>query len=74
LNRNPPPRDPSSGGGAKEQAMVSTEPELDAEGRPRHDDPRDHSRPIAPERKKAWLPWLLAAVAIVIGLVMVMGP
>jgi hypothetical protein len=54
--------------------MVSTEPELDAEGRPRHDDPRDHSRPIAPERKKAWLPWLLAAVALVIVLVLVMGP
>ena len=54
--------------------MVSTEPELDAEGRPRHDDPRDNDRPIAPERKKAWLPWLLAAVAIVVVLVLVMGP
>jgi hypothetical protein len=54
--------------------MVSTEPELDAEGRPRHDDPRDHSRPIAPERKKAWLPVVLALVAIVIALVVVMGP
>jgi hypothetical protein len=54
--------------------MVSTEPELDAEGRPRHDDPRDHIEPIAPERKKAWLPWLLAALAAVVVLILLMGP
>ena len=54
--------------------MVSTEPELDDEGRPRHDDPRDHSQPIAPERKKAWLPWLLVALAAVVVLVLLMGP
>ena len=54
--------------------MVSTEPELDAEGRPRHDDPRDYSQPIAPERKKAWLPWLLAALAAVVVLVLLLGP
>ena len=54
--------------------MVSTEPELDDEGRPRHDDPRDHSQPIAPERKITWLPWLLAALAIVVVLILVIGP
>jgi hypothetical protein len=54
--------------------MVSTEPELDSEGRPRHDDPRDNAPPIAPERKKVWLPWLIGAVAVVVLVVVLMGP
>ena len=54
--------------------MVSTEPELDDSGRPRHGDPRDFDQPIAPERKKAWLPWLLAALAVVVVVILVMGP
>jgi len=54
--------------------MVSTEPDLDDSGRPRHDDPRDNDQPIAPERKKAWLPWVLAALALVVVVILVMGP
>ena len=54
--------------------MVSTEPELDADGRPRHDDPRDNDQPIAPERKTNWLPWLIAALVIIVALIVVMGP
>ena len=54
--------------------MVSTEPGLDSEGRPRHDDPRDHSQPIAPERKITWLPWLLVALAAVVVAILLMGP
>jgi hypothetical protein len=54
--------------------MVSTEPELDDSGRPRHDDPRDHDQPIAPERKKNWLPLLLGGLVILIALIVVLGP
>jgi hypothetical protein len=48
------------------QPMVSTEPELDASGRPRHDDPRDGSRPLAPhvKRKLGWVPWLIVALLV----------
>lgn len=46
--------------------MVSTEPELDSSGKPRHDDPREASRPLAPHvtRNLGWLPWVLAALVI----------
>jgi hypothetical protein len=47
--------------------MVSTEPELDAQGRPRHDDPRDVSRPPVPQRRRNWLPWIVAGL-ILLGL------
>jgi hypothetical protein len=45
--------------------MVSTEPELDSDGRPRHSDPRDRSRPIVAQRKRNWLPWILAAIVLI---------
>jgi hypothetical protein len=47
--------------------MVSTEPELDAAGRPRHDDPREASRPLSPKvrRNLNWIPWALVALIIV---------
>ena len=54
--------------------MVSTEPELDAEGRPRHDDPRDNDQPIAPERKKHWAPWLVAALVLLVLAIVFLGP
>lgn len=46
--------------------MVSTEPELDSTGRPRHDDPRDASQPLAPHvrRNLGWVPWVLVALVI----------
>jgi hypothetical protein len=46
--------------------MVSTEPELDAAGRPRHDDPREASQPLAPhvKRKLGWIPWAIAALIV----------
>jgi hypothetical protein len=44
--------------------MVSTEPELDSEGRPRHTDPRDFARPLVQQRRRNWLPWILAAIVV----------
>jgi len=46
--------------------MVSTEPELDASGRPRHDDPRDASRPLSPlvKRNLGWVPWVIVALIV----------
>ena len=46
--------------------MVSTEPELDQSGKPRHDDSREGSRPLAPHasRSLGWVPWALAALVI----------
>jgi hypothetical protein len=49
--------------------MVSTEPELDSEGRPRHTDPRDFAEPLVPERRRNWLPWLLAALVVLAALI-----
>jgi hypothetical protein len=53
--------------------MVSTEPELDAQGRPRHDDPRDFTPPPGPGRRRNWLPWILAAL-VVLGLLLFVPP
>jgi hypothetical protein len=46
--------------------MVSTEPELDSSGRPRHDDPREGSQPLAPHVKRnlGWVPWVIVAVIV----------
>lgn len=46
--------------------MVSTEPELDASGRPRRDDPRDASRPISPHVKRNlnWVPWVVVLLIV----------
>ena len=54
--------------------MVSTEPDLDDSGRPRHDDPRDFDQPIASERKKHWAPWLVAALVLLVFLIVYLGP
>jgi hypothetical protein len=47
--------------------MVSTEPELDSSGRPRRDDPREASQPLAPHvrRKLGWVPWVIVALIVV---------
>jgi hypothetical protein len=52
--------------------MVSTEPELDSEGRPRHSDPRDFARPLVPERRRNWLPWILATLVVLA--LLIFGP
>ncbi len=54
--------------------MSGDEPELDAEGRPRHDDPRDNAVPISSGSKPNWLPWLIGAVILVVLVVVLMGP
>jgi hypothetical protein len=48
--------------------MVSTEPELDSTGRPRHDDPRDDSQPLAPHVKRNlnWIPWAVALLIVLV--------
>lgn len=53
--------------------MADDEPELDAKGRPRHDDPRDNAVPIE-TGKRSWLPWVIGAVVVVALLVVFVGP
>ena len=53
--------------------MADDEPELDDQGRPRHEDPRDFAVPI-PAGRRNWLPWLIAAVVVVALLVVFVGP
>ena len=53
--------------------MADDEPELDAEGRPRRDDPRDFAEPI-PTGKRNWLPLMIVAVLVVLTMVIAIGP